>query len=384
MKNIFNISKSNSIPFVNREINKYKTEDNSLTFEGKQFLSQRDIWNLQPNDKPTIQIQSNLSNIKAKVYHNNTLQEEINASLKIENLDQNITLVCSVVTLSESNNLGVKFTSGNIYDNATDLNIIDTYNVYGNLPDFALTDKNIIGKSITINGTSYEILSFIYDEIEEAWCLEIDTTTLAFGSYVMSLDYNIEEFNIYEIPFNLEQYNNKELIILIQAEKEGYTYYKVSELLSIGFFENQIEVQYAGSDDKDIFYSTGIKHILRLNYIKIIPYTVEENESQKNDNDAYLVDSQTNEGIEYYLDTMSFKKYRQIILALNHSQLFIDGVGFVIDGAVTKEDNEETNLVDVTFKVIKSNTDFEAFINSKKSIILNNSNTVLNNNNTLI
>lgn len=384
MKEIFYISKANSIPFVDRGVNRYKTEDNSLTFEGKQFLSQRDIWNLQPNDKPIIQIQSNLSNIKAKVYHNNTFQEEINASLKIENLDQNITLDCSVVTLSESNNLGVKFTSGNIYDNASDLNIIDTYNIYGNLPDFTLTDKNIIGKSITINGVNYEILSFIYDENEEAWCLEIDTITLTIGNYVMSLGYNIEEFNIYEIPFNLEQYNNKELIILIQAEKEGYTYYKVSELLSIGFFENQIEVQYAGSDDKDIFYSTGIKHILRLNYIKIIPYTVEENENQKNDNDAYLVDSQTNEGLEYYLDTMSFKKYRQIILALNHQQLFIDGVGFVIDGAVTKEDNEETNLVDVTFKVIKSNTDFEAFINSKKSIILNNSNTVLNNNSSLI
>ena len=38
---------------------------------------------------------------------------------------------------------------------------------------------------------------------------------------------------------------------------------------------------------------------------------------------------------------MTFGKYRQIVLALNHSYLFIDNKGGVIDGTVSKEDNED-------------------------------------------
>ena len=57
----------------------------------------------------------------------------------------------------------------------------------------------------------------------------------------MSLDY-AEAFNIYEIPFDFEQYNNSNLLILIEAETESeQKRYKVSEHLSIGFFEGQIE-----------------------------------------------------------------------------------------------------------------------------------------------
>tara|TARA_R110002051_G_scaffold318245_1_gene400385 strand:+ start:21049 stop:22206 length:1158 start_codon:yes stop_codon:yes gene_type:complete len=385
MKEIFYISKANSIPFVDRGINKYITEDNALSFEGKQFLSKKATWNFKPSDQPTIQIQSNLSNIKAKIYKDAILQETIDAVLKIENLNQNITLDCEVISLEESINKGLKFTSGNIYDNSIDLNVLETYNVFGNLPDFTLSDKNIIGKNITIDTTDYEILSIIYDEAESAWCLEIDTTTLTNDDYIMSLDYDIEAFNVYEIPFDFEQYNNSNLLILIEAETESeQKRYKVSEHLSIGFFEGQIEIQYAGLDDKDIFYSTGIKHLLRTSYLKIIPYTAEENENQTNDNSVYLVDSQTNEGFEYFLGTMTFGKYRQIVLALNHSQLFIDSTGFVIDGAVTKEDNEETNLVDVSFKVLKSNADFEAFENNSISAIINGNNTIVNNNNQII
>ena len=385
MKEIFYISKANSIPFVDRGINKYITEYNALSFEGKQFLSKKATWNFKPSDQPTIQIQSNLSNIKAKIYKDAILQETIDAVLKIENLNQNITLDCEVITLEESVYKGLKFTSGNIYDNSTDLNVLETYNVYGNLPDFTLSDKNIIGKNITIDATDYEILSIIYDENETAWCLEIDTTSLTNDDYIMSLDYDIEAFNIYEIPFDFEQYNNSNLLILIEAETESeQKRYKVSEHLSIGFFEGQIEIQYAGLDDKDIFYSTGIKHLLRTSYLKIIPYTAEENENQTNDNSVYLIDSQTNEGYEYFLGTMTFGKYRQIVLALNHSYLFIDSKGGVIDGTVSKEDNEETNLVDVSFKVLKSNADFEAFENNSISAIINGNNTIVNNNNQII
>lgn len=363
MKDIFYISKANSIPFADRSLGKYKTEENTLSFEGKQFLSQRAVWYFNPSDAPTIQIKSNLSNIKAKIYKDSVEQEEIDAVLKIENINQNITLDGIIVELEESDNLGVKFAFINIFDNETDLNILETINSFGILPDFTITDKNIIGKTISIDGIDCKILGFLYDEVQSSWCIEIESTGLTVGYKIMSLNYDIEEFNIYEIPFNFEQYNNADLLILIQAENDTQTFYKVSELLQIGFFEGQVEIQYADTENQDIFYSTGIKHLLRLPYAKIIPYTAEENENQKNDNDAYLVDGQTNEGFEYHFETMSFKKYRQFVLASYHSQLFIDSTGLVIDGSINKEDNEETNLVDVTATFIKSNADFEAFEN---------------------
>lgn len=354
MEEIFYISKSNSIPFAKREVSNYRTEENSLTFEGKQNLSERDYWYFKPNEKATIQIQSNLSNIKGVVYKDSVLQEEFNADLKIENINQNITLDCEVVDLLDTSNRGLKFTNGNIYDNSTDLNVIDTYSIAGSLPDFTRTDENIIGKLINIDSTDYEILSIVYDETESSWCIEIDSASLTLGTAVMSLDYDIEKFNIYEITFDFQNYNNSELIILIEAETTSTTLYQVSETLKIGFFEGMIDILYKGNSDKDIFYSTGIKNILRISYDKITPYTIDENENQKNDNSAYLIDSQTNEGNEFAITPISFKKYRQLVLALNHPTLFIDSIGYVIDGSVTKEDNEETNLVDVTFKCIRA------------------------------
>lgn len=352
MGEILYISKANSIPFVKREVSVYKNEENSLSFEGKQYLSQQAEWFFQPNEKRTIQVQSNLSNLKAKIYKGNVFQEEINPELKIEFLNQNITLDCQFVELTESNNVGIKFTTGNIYDNATDLNVIETYNVTGSLPDFAL--DNIVGKTITIDNVDYLVLSKIYDDLQASWCLEMDAQSYTVASVVMSLNYNIENFNVYEFIFDFEQYNNSELYILIQAERQTETLYLVSEKLKIGFFEGQIHILYKGTADKDIFYSTGIFHSLRVPYDKITPYTIEESESQKNDNDAYLIDTQTNEGTEFSLSSIPFKKYRQLVLALNHSILFIDGIGSVKDGEVSKEDNEETNLSDVTFQSIKA------------------------------
>ena len=384
---IFYTSKINSIPFVDRATTGYKTDENSLSFEGKQFLSQRDIWYFQPNDTPVVQIKSDLSNIKAKIYKDSVFQEEIEAILKVENLNQNITLDCIVVDLVDSSNKGIKFTSGNTYNNPTDLTVLKAYNdITGSLPDFAFTDKNIIGKSITIDELDYKVLSFIYDETQNSWCLEIDTTILVSGDKIMSLIYDIEDYNIYEIPFNFEQYNNSDLIILLQGEKNTITYYKISETLKIGFEENLIEIQCKGAEDKDIFYSTGIKHILRVPYDKIIAYTSEENEYQKNDDSVYLIDSEAKEGNEFFLESTSFKKYRQLVLMLNSTELFIDSVGCVIDGAVSKEDNEETNLLDPNFKVLKSNSNFETFKNNEisSSLVVSGSNFIVNNGNQVI
>ena len=241
MKNIFYVSKANSIPFADRDISNYKTEENTLSFEGKQVLSKKAIWNFQPNDNPPIQIKSNLSNIKAKIYKKDVFQEEIEAVLKIENLNQNITLDCEVVHLQESANFGLIFTTGNIYNNATDLNVLDTYNLIGSLPDFAITDKNIIGKTILVDGIECTIISHIYDEVLNTWCIEVENETITSGEKVMSIDYDIENYNIYEIPFDFEQYNNSDLYILLQANNDYETFYKISELLKIGFFERQIE-----------------------------------------------------------------------------------------------------------------------------------------------
>lgn len=363
MSNILYISKANSIPFAKREVSNYKTEDNTLSFEGKQALSEEGIWYFQPNNKPVIQIQSNLNNIKAEIYKNNIKQEEINAVLKIENLNQNITLDCDFVNLDESVNVGIKFSTGNVYDNANDLNVIDTFSLNGNLPEFTRTDPNFIGKTITVNGVNYTVLSILYDEIVKAWCIEVNSQTLPSGATVMTLNYDIEQFNIYEIPFDFENYNNSELFILISADNGIETFYQVSEKLSIGFFERMIEVQYRDGENKDIWYATGIKHLLWLEYDRIIPFTQEESENQLNDDDAYLIDTQVNEGNEFFLTPIVFKKYRQLALALSHSELFIDSIGYVKEGPISKEDNGESNLVDVSFRLIKSNADFETFVN---------------------
>ncbi|QQV90573.1 structural protein [Polaribacter phage Danklef_2] len=367
---ILYISKLNSISFAKREVSDYKTDENTLSHEGRQLLSSPAVQYFQPTDIEPIQVLSNLNSIKGEIYKDNVLQDTINAVLKIKHLDTNVTLDCEIVDLEESDNLGIKFTSGNIYTSSNNLTVIGTYSLNGFLPDFTRTSTDIIGKTIEIDGEDCVIVGLLYDEVVEAWCIEIESTTITTGTNIMSITYDVEKYNVYEIDFDFSDYNNSDVFLLIKAENNTQTFYQVSERLKIGFQNRLIELRHKGESDKDIFYSTGIKHLLRLKYIKILPYTSQESENQKNDNNVYLIDSQVNEGNEFTLESVPFNIYRRIVLALNQSVLFIDSVRYIIDGEVTKEDNDESNLVDISFSVIKAlstvdNTEFEQFLNNE-------------------
>ncbi|QQV90496.1 structural protein [Polaribacter phage Danklef_1] len=367
---ILYISKLNSISFAKREVSDYKTDENTLSHEGRQLLSSHAIQYFQPTDVEPIQVLSNLEDIKGEIYKDNVLQDTINAVLKIKHLDTNVTLDCEIVDLDESDNLGIKFTEGNIYTASDNLTIIGTYSLNGFLPDFTRTSTDIIGKTIEIDGEDCLVVGLVYDEVVEAWCIEIESTTITTGVNIMSITYDVEKYNVYEIDFDFSDYNNSDVFLLIKAENNTQTFYQVSERLKIGFQNRLIEIRHKGESDKDVFYSTGIKHLLRLKYIKIVPYTSQESENQKNDNNVYLIDSQVNEGNEFTLESVPFNIYRRIVLALNQSVLFIDSVRYIIDGEVTKEDNDESNLVDISFSVIKAlstvdNTEFEQFLNNE-------------------
>ncbi|QQV90899.1 structural protein [Polaribacter phage Freya_1] len=388
---ILYISKLNSISFAKREVSDYKTDENTLSHEGRQLLSSHAIQYFQPTDVEPIQVLSNLEDIKGEIYKDNVLQDTINAVLKIKHLDTNVTLDCEIVDLDESDNLGIKFTEGNIYTASDNLTIIGTYSLNGFLPDFTRTSTDIIGKTIEIDGEDCLVVGLVYDEVVEAWCIEIESTTITTGVNIMSITYDVEKYNVYEIDFDFSDYNNSDVFLLIKAENNTQTFYQVSERLKIGFQNRLIEIRHKGESDKDVFYSTGIKHLLRLKYIKIIPYTSQESENQKNDNDVYLIDSQVNEGNEFTLESVPFNIYRRIVLALSQSVLFIDSIRYIIDGEVNLEDNDESNLVDISFQVIKAsssidNTEFEQFLNDEtiSNFVFDNEAFVLENDDYLI
>ena len=389
---ILHISKLNSIVFAKREVSNYKTDENTLSHEGRQSINEHAIQYFEPNDVETIQVLSNLNNIKGEIYVDNTLQETVRSVLKIKHLDINITLDCTIVNLENSNNLGLKFTEGNIYKSKDDLTVKDSYSFFGLLPDFTRSSTDIIGKELLIDNEKCVVAGFVYDELEESWCIEIESSNIVAGPNIMSITYDIEKYNVYEINFDFRNYNNLDVYLLIRGENNTQRFYQISEKIKVGFFDRMIEIRHKGESDKNIFYSTGIKHLLRLKYLKIIPYSSQESEVQKNSNNVYLIGSQLNEGNEFTLESIPFNLYRRVALALNQSILFIDSIQYVIDGEVSFEDNEESNLVDISFKVIKATNlinneaNFKEFLNNQtnSNFVLDNDGFVLDNEDSLI
>lgn len=352
------ISKTNSIRFAKREnwdgINIHKTDENTLSSEVTDDVPYEEVQYFQTNDIRPTQIRSNYDTVKAFVIDGATETQSTVTKIR-EYLNLKDYRDCVIYRIDEGR-AGIYFTEGDAYNYDSGIKIGD-YQLNGALPVWYK-----VGTEINLEGVGVlEISRKFYDEVKGAEIVEVayNYTGNPTLSKVKSI-YNLREFNLFEVNTDFSTYQDKFIQVRVEmTDAQLPTVNWISERISVkDIHKNCAEIKYSNDRNGDIFYETGIKHLIRVPYKKISDAPISESEIHKGDNKVNLTKAEYYEGYEIQFKPLT-KEYSKIVeMSLLHSNLEINGVDSKIVDAPDKAQLDDSNLYDLKAKLIKSNGSF--------------------------
>ena len=130
----------------------------------------------------------------------------------------------------------------------------------------------------------------------------------------------------------------------------------ISEQLDIQIrHKNTLEIEYYSDRNTDIIYATGIRHKIRLPYLRKEGNIEVETEVNKSDTTAYLIESKNYETEEITFEPVTKEIMRKLVIALTQRILIIDGVGYRINDDIDIDPSiEDTNLYEVKAVLVKT------------------------------
>jgi hypothetical protein len=351
----FYYSKSNSIRMAERVDFALipKNDENTLSCESWAKLPFKEVQNFNSADNVTIQFKSNLSNNTAKIIDESGVITDLTVIKKTNNIG-NKEKRDAVIYRYTSSKSGVYFINGNTYD--FDTNAVNgTYLLNGLLPVWAQ-----IGKFIVIDSVWFLIENIIFEESKNADVLIINKVTeLSFfdQSVIVGSVFNIQDYEVYETTMVLGAFFSQNIRLKIEASDADFsnvTY--LSELINVQESHPLcLEIRYFNIENNDVFYQTGIEHLLRMPFTKINGYYDDSSENNKTDASVISLSVTLYEGNEFVFEPVTTEMWRKLSIALSHKLVFIDGVGYVKDGEIEVEGPlEDTNLYVVKAKMLKT------------------------------
>lgn len=350
------IPRTNSIRFANRitfgDSSNYKTDENTLSCEADVPYPHRAVQPFQTGDIITTQFRSNYGSVYAQVH-------------KADGTFDNITVV------KKSNNIGLKdrrdarrygiypgktgiyFTSGNLYNYVTGVDIGDYY-LNGALPIWGVK-----GNYLKLSGAWYLIQDVVFDETKNAEMLVINLNSQV-GSDVavqVQCEYNLANFEIYEFVIDMATYIDQRISVKIL---NLHTFFEdvihESEVIEVKVRHlNTVEIAYWNKHNTDIDFSTGIRNKIRTKLEKVSGRPRSESEIYITDTDALLLSAEMHERDEFEFQPVTKQFMWLICMALSHSSVQLDGVDYVRDGDFDIEGPlEETNLYIVKASMLKA------------------------------
>lgn len=357
----FRISESNSWRFINRitwgDCSNYKNDENTLSCEENVVKPYRWIYDNQTCDIITIQFQSNYPVISAVGKEVGT--NEIGTDLfpyDIVKTTNNIGRKDSrdAVKYPFLDYTGVYFTSGNIYDFDTGVDTGEDYTLNGGLPIWAVP-----GNYFKMDGAWFLIEQIAFDDVKNVELILVSGITQPSGdtSTIVSSIYNLEVYEEYEFTVDLVDYINKTIQIEIRNTS---TYFDdllhVSEHINVKTRQTQtVEIQYWEDENTDQNFSRGLINKIRMPIELVGGRPKQENETLITDNSAFLLKSDIHKVYVFEFQPVTTGIMFQLIKALSHSFVRIDGTYFVKEGDIEVEGPlEDTNLYVVKAPMIKS------------------------------
>jgi hypothetical protein len=357
----FRISESNSWRFINRvtwgDCSNYKNDENTLSCEENVVKPYRFIYDNQGCDIITIQFQSNYPNITAIAKEVGTSGIAAGpSSFDIVKTTNNIGRKDSrdAIKYPFMDYTGVYFTSGNIYDFDTGVDTGEDYTLNGGLPIWAVP-----GNYFRMDSAWFLIEQIAFDDIKNVELIlvsgitqpSVDTDT------IVSSIYNLEVFEEYEFTVDMVDFLNKTIQIELRNNSEYYdNLLHVTEWINIKTRQLQtVEIQYWENKNTDQNFSRGLVNKLRMPVELIGARAKQENETLITDNSAYLLESDLHKVYVYEFQPVTTGVMFQLVKALSHSFVRIDGTYFVKEGEIEVEGPlEDTNLYIVKAPMIKS------------------------------
>ncbi len=362
------ISELNSFHFALREDNKpYENYTNTLSFEeegNKPFLFKHKILR---SDIVTIQYRSNYDLQLAKIVDSNNVETIIPVAKKSENTNI-FDLRRAFLTSTENGKTGIYFFGGNTYDPITQLpNGSNIYN--NNLPPFYE-----IGSFIQLDTIGwYQITDIFYDEERKTWIAETDyfsaliTTDI---SLKVLINYNQQKYEVYEFTIDFTDLEGCYYIHLESSNDSEKVVYN-SELIDVQEkHEKTFEIIYSNSINNEINYSTGIKHILRLPYIRQKTYGQSKNiEVNRSDTKITHLGSQITDRFDFLFLPIPKAIVIKLTRALALDNLFVDGVGYIAEEDYDSELLGNSNVYSFKATLTPNNKQFDS--SSNRNVISN-------------
>lgn len=357
----FYISKANSIRFANRitwgDAANYKNDENTLGAEVDVDLAYNGCQNFKTANVITTQFKSNYENNVVKVVK----QDLTEVTVPVTKMTSNIALKdkrdARKYNLG-SGKTGIYFTSGNIYNFDTNA-IIEPHYMAGTLPVWAS-----IGSYINIGSAWFTIDDILYDETKAADVLVIsETYTGADVDVVVGAIYNDFNYEVYEFSIDMVDYIDETIQVRINNDDDHFeSVVHLSEKIQVAVgFPKNVEIKYWNEDNTDIFYATGIRHLINVELTKQEGVSEGESDTYKTDTSALLLSAQLYEADKFTFEPVSKEIWRKLMIALSHKYVFINGVQYVKNGEFETEGPlDKSNLYVLKATMIKTGVVFNS------------------------
>jgi len=254
---------------------------------------------------------------------------------------------------------GIYFTSGNTYDFNTSA-ITGTYILDGGIPEFG-----IIGQLLYLDSVLFEIKDIIYDDVIKKNSIIIDKLyTGQPTAAIVSSVYNIQNYEVYEYIANFTTLTGVFRIELAISDTIHSSWvdklFKSDNIDIKSVQKNALKIEYYNDTNSNIYYSTGIKNIL---YVEFDSIKILLNDDFKNivtDNSAILIYDTIHEGISISFSILENERAKKLAYALSHKFVLINGVGYAKFSEIKINNIENTNMNTVSVDMIKSNFSYNS------------------------
>lgn len=357
----FYISKANSIRFANRitwgDAANYKNDENTLSCEVRDKLPYMEVQQFQTADVIPTQFKSNYENHEVKVIRENGSEFSIFPA-KVTNYIGNKDLRDARKYDLGGGKTGIYFITGNIYDYDSGTDTGEDHSLNGSLPIWAKA-----GNYIKVDTEWFLIEDFFFDDNKNAEVIVVSNNYSGTDVAVIAGSiFNIYDFEVYEFTIDMVDFIDEIIQVKIEATDSNFpniTYLSEKIQVSVRHAEC-LEIKYWNDDNTDVNYATGIKHLIRIPFTKIIDASDESSENNKTDTSTILISSDIYEGSEITFEPTTLEIMRKIRIALSCKHLTIDGVGYVKNGNFEVDQLNDSNLYVLKAKMIKTGSVFSS------------------------
>lgn len=341
------VPKSNSFRFANRivfgDCSNYKNDENTLSCEAEVRKPFAEELRFQTCDIITTQFKSNYTENLANIIVDgvSTAIPVVKQTNFLNRRDQRQGLIFSY---GDGTN-GVYFTTGEIQDPDTNQQI-GTYTLNGSLPEWG-----VVGNYVFIMGDWRRIDDIIFDENKTAYVLIIEQVVTNTSDLLIPMEciYNLQNYDVYEFTIDLDDYQDDLFQIeIINNDSIFESRRHLSEVGSVKVRqENTIEIEYWNETNTDVYYQSGIRHKARV-LRELVEGSFEDNpDVYSTDTDTRLLSEEIYEIDSFTFQPVTKQRWRQLVQALSHTDVFIDGVKYVKGEFETDGPLEDTNLYEL-------------------------------------